>query len=182
MKRETVEKDFNFFKKAFDKFYVYLVLACVSVFLLALYIAIGMNTKIGIAIGVAVMVLYAVLTSTVMKHILGVGYIPHGSEISVSVKNGGISAKDGRKYIPRRMLWLDVTAISGGAKTPDGKTEELYIFKGITRIEADAFEGMTSLKKISFEGTALEWSEIDCKADLDGIETVFLGEATSSEQ
>ena len=179
---KKAQKDFEAFKKAFDKFYLYLVLVCASMFLLGFCMAIWVNAKIGITIGVAAIILYAALTFAVMKHIFGVGYIPHGSEISVSVKNGGISAKDGIKYIPRRMLWLDVTAISGGAKTPDGKTEELYIFKGITRIEADAFAGMTSLKKISFEGTELEWSEIDCKADLDGIETVFLGEATSSEQ
>lgn len=182
MKKETVEKDFKFFKKAFDKFYLYLVLVCASMFLLGFCMAIWVNAKIGITIGVSAIILYAVLTSGVMKHILGVGYIPHGSEISVSVKSGGISAKDGIKYIPRRLLWLDTAAISGGAKEPDGKTEELYIFKGIKRIDADAFAGMTSLKKISFEGTALEWSEIDCKADLNEIETEFLGEATSSEQ
>ena len=80
------------------------------------------------------------------------------------------------------MLGFDVGKISGGAKDPDKTTEELYIFKGIKRIDADAFAGMTSLKKISFEGTSLEWSEIDCKAELDGIETVFLGDLTSPEQ
>ena len=182
MKKEKAEKEFVSFKKAFDIFYLCFAVLCVGGFLLALYIAIMVNTKIGITVGVAVIILYAALTSAVMKHVLGVGYTPRGSEIAVSVKSGGVSAKNLKKYIPRRMLGFDVVAISGGAKAPDKVTEELYIFKGIKRIDADAFAGMTSLKKISFEGTLRQWSEIDCRADLNEIETVFLGDVTSSEQ
>ena len=182
MKKDKAEKEFGYFKKEFDIFYVCFALLCVSAFILAIYIAIMMNARNGIAMGVAVMVLYMIFTSAVMRHVLGVGYTPSGAEISVSVKSGGVSAKSRKKYIPRRMLGFDVGKISGGAKDPDKTTEELYIFKGIKRIDADAFAGMTSLKKISFEGTSLEWSEIDCKAELDGIETVFLGDLTSPEQ
>ena len=190
MKREKTEREFGFYKRAFDIFYLCLVLLSIGGFIFAIYTAIVKSARNGIALGVAVIVLYIIATSVFMKHILGVGYMPIGAEISVSVKAGGVSAKNRKKYIPRRMLGFDTAVISGGAKCCDKKTEELYIFKGIKRIDADAFVGMKSLKKISFEGTSLEWSEIDCKADLSGIETVFLGdiadvqeaEATDAEQ
>ena len=183
MKKKKAVKEYPALKKAFDIFYLCLVIFCGTVFLLSLYLAIGVNTRVGIAVGVCDALLYAALTATQMRRLLGVGYTPHGAEISVCIK-GGRTANciDGKKHIPKRLLWSDVTAIGGAAEKTDALTEELYIHKGIKRIDVDAFLGMTRLRVINFEGTADEWSGIDCKADLSEIEVVFLGETLQKEQ
>lgn len=182
MKKENAVKEYPALKKAFDRFYICLVVFCGAVFLLSLYLAIGVNSRIGIAVGVCDALVYAVFTATEMRELLGVGYAPHGGEMSVIIKGGKTANRvGGRKYIPSRLLWSDVTAIGAGAKKPDILTEEIYIFKGIKKIDADAFAGMEKLRKVIFEGTEEEWSEIECMADISELETVFLGDRTQTE-
>ena len=183
MKNKNAVKEYPALKKAFDSFYLWLVIFCVGIFLLSLYLAIGVDSRIGIAVGVCDALLYFVLTTSLMQRLLGVGYTPHGAELSVCIKGGKTAnCRDLKKYIPKRLLWSDVTAIAGGAKKPDTVTEEIYIYKGLKRIASDAFVGMTGLCRITFEGMAEEWSEIDCEADLSEVEVVFLGDMTGTEQ
>ena len=177
MKKERAVLEYPAVKKRFDRFYLCLVIFSVAVFLLSLYLAIGVNSKIGISIALADGAAYAVITSALMKWILGIGYTLCGGDIYICIKGGSSEiGSEGKKHIPKRLMGFETTAIVGGAKTPDAQTEELYIYRGLERIEADAFKGMTSLQRIIFEGTEEEWSKIDCKAEIYGISLEFLGE------
>ncbi|MBQ8849583.1 MAG: hypothetical protein IJ011_04550 [Clostridia bacterium] len=176
--------DFEKKIQKFNKFYLWLVIAVGVVMVAAITVAVYVSVFAGVIVGIVGALVYLLLLSDEMKRSLGLWYrrIDGGISVSVISPKGKKAAKETERYIPERLMRLDVVAIDApeGKDAPDALAEVLYIPRSVKRIEAGALSGMVSLSRIIYAGSAEEWAAVVCEDELEEIEVIC--ETQSEEQ
>ena len=134
-------------------------------------VAVGIITAIniklfyGVVICVIAAVYYALSTALTLKKELGISYRTVAGALTVTKYDA-----KGREsaWIPRKLLWLDVTEIGAGAFSGSASENlcRIHLPRTITYIGADAFADCPKLSCIYFEGSAEQWAEIESMSDL----------------
>lgn len=167
--------------KKFGKFYISLVIICIAICAIAVIVAVYLTVLGGLLLAMAAAVLYRWLLVEAMRTQLGVGYrrVSGGVACSLIKIATPLYRKDPwelceERYLPSRLIFLDVVEICeseiGGIA--DDFVSEIHIPSSVKRIDGRAFSGMHSIKKIYYAGTLEQWSDVECLADLSGIELV----------
>ena len=172
MENKDFLKVFDERVKKFNRSYLTIVIAAGAVMAAAVTVAVLWRVSVGLLLGICGAVAYMLLLSDMMKRELGLWYKRTEGGIACSVISSKKLEGEKERALPERLMWLDVTALCApeGKDTPDTCAETLYLPVSVKRIEADALSGMAALKRIVYGGSAEEWREVLCEADLSGIE------------
>lgn len=163
--------------KKFNSFYLWLLIAVGALSAAAVISAVYIKVYVGIIIGICAAVAYTAALNNELRLSLGLGYKRVEGGIALTLvepkkdKNGGSSDR----YLPSRLMWLDVVALARPEKecSADREAETLFIPSSVKRIEGGALSGMTSLRRIVFLGSPEEWCEIEKGEELCEYELSF---------
>ncbi len=169
--RDFLKRFDESFKK-FNKSYLTLVIIIGVIMAAAITLAILWRVMAGLLLGIGGAVAYTFLLSDMIKKGLGLWYKRVEGGIACSVISSKKLEGEKERALPERLMWLDVTALCApeGKDAPDTYAEILYLPVSVKRIEADALSGMAALKRIVYGGSAEEWQQVSCEADLSEIE------------
>lgn len=164
--------------KKFNIFHLLLTVVGGAVLIAAIVTAICVKVTTGIIIGICVCVAYTLLLNGIIEGMFGVSYRRVSGGIALTV----IRSKkdlDTCRRLPCRLMGQNVVAIDGRGKQDkaDTRVETLIIPATVRHIEENAFEGMTSLCHIVFEGDAHMWDGVT-HGDLDTLQVEFAKEDT----
>ena len=168
--------------KKFNEFYLHLVVGVGVLLAAAIWVGMKAHVIAGLAVAAVAVCAYALSLAEYMKKKLGLAYTRVQGGVSLTVVDTGSENNKWdvtERYIPSRIMWLDVVEIGGRNKKQKADTgvTAIHIPLSVKKIEKDAFESMTALDTIAYEGTEEEWKEIDILTDLSKIETItFLAE------
>ena len=152
----------------------YLIIVIVSALIAAAGIAVAVIVKVsyGLAIAIAAVLAYALATEYVLQSKIGVSYTSGSGELIITECYG---KKRDQVWIPRRLLWLNVTEIRDEAFDHKSSVyiKTVHLPATLKRIGKDAFKSCEALERICFEGSEAQWAQIECESALDGIELCF---------
>ncbi len=159
--------------KSVNDSYLTIVMISMAMVALGVVVAAFISVAAGLACAICAVLLYMFTTKTVLQKKLGITYKSTSGQLSVIA----LLAK-GREeiWIPRRLLWLDVTELDEKLFTHGG-TESIRILhlpRTIKTIGTSAFEPCEALTDIYYEGSEEDWKEIDCLASTEHLELHFL--------
>ena len=184
----TPEDCFKCRLKGFGEFYLHMVVGVCVLAASSIWLALKVHPFAGLFLAFVTVLVYAVSLEYNLRKKLGLGYsrVKRGAAVSVVDPRAEVKWNREIRRIPERLLWLDVVAI--GEKDPKQKSDvqvtTVYIPVSVKKIDKKAFDGMTALTTLVYEGTEEQWSEVEILADIDGIEIVKSEQktATCSEQ
>lgn len=164
--------------KKFNKFYLWLVIAVGALCVAAVLCAVYVRVFLGVIIGMCAVLAYVFVLSDELRRVFGVRYKRVEGGIALSVISAKNQAESEERYIPSRLMWLDVVALSApeGRFVPDSVTDTLFIPATVKVIEKDALSGMTALCRVVYMGTAEEWQSVETGEELDGLQVAFISE------
>ena len=158
--------------KAAESAYVYVLV--ISGILLggAISIAVLFDVFAGLAVGIASVILYMLLTKNILDRTLGLSYTSNAGSVTITAVKG-----KGREeiFIPSSLIRTTVAELGAHALSDESCSciKVLHLPSTLTEIGAFAFDGCPSLKQICFEGSESEWEKIDCRSDISKYEITF---------
>ena len=165
------------FPKRMEKvqsFYLLLVIMCTIGLGVAIFCAVTQDLMWAAVIAAVSIFFYVRFTGYTLDEQLGVSYKTASGSLTVTrcrARYGDIF------YIPSRLLWYDVEAVSDKAFfSPKAKNAELhtiYIPKSIKHIGKDVFSSCESLTTVCFEGSRAEWEKVTKETDFSGFKMEF---------
>ena len=158
--------------KATNSAYVYVLIISAVLIGGAIALAVLLNVFAGLAVGIAAVLLYMLLTKRLLEKNLGISYISTPGALTItSVKANGRE----EIFIPSSVIRTAVTEIGSKAFSSSSSSciKSVHIPASIVAIGANVFEGCSSLKTVYFEGSESEWEEIESETDLSGYEILF---------
>jgi len=171
--KDKVSEDIDGRIKKFNKNYLCLVICVGAVCAAAIVLAVYLHVMAGLAAAFAGVVGYTLILRDELKKRLGIAYRRVEGGIACALlkpcgKNKGEQTDSEERYLPSRLMWLDVTELCGREKKQiaDSTVKVLHIPASVKKIEADAFVGMISLERIVYGGTEEEWAEAEVLADI----------------
>lgn len=152
--------------------YLVTVVVCTGAAAGAIVIAILFKVSYGVMLAVATVIVYISAVGQILYIKLGFSYLSLSGELRITEVYG---RKRNSVYIPRRLLWLEVTEIRERAfcHSSSAKVQTVYLPKTLKKIGRNAFEGCESLERICFEGSESEWNAVEGAELVCGVEIVF---------
>ena len=151
--------------KSFGNLYLETIIGVGAILATAIFLGVKVNVMLGLCLAIVAVCVYAIVVEDGLRRKLGVAYSRVSGGVSLSVIDTKRNVKWDResRYIPARVMWLDVVALGGrtGKQKADEQVKTVYIPTSVKKIEKNAFEGMTALEKIVYEGTEEQWSEVE---------------------
>ena len=163
--QSTSGEIFAYKLKKLNSFYFQLIVLCGIVAAATIAVAIIANALIGIAVAVALSLIYLYFSRDEVKRSLGIVFTVEGANIKIR-KLRAVIGDDG--FIPPRLMWYDVTTLSSGLIDNEKakSMKRLHIPKTVTHIEKGAFDGCASLKALVFEHSEEEFKNIRIEDEL----------------
>ena len=166
--------------KQFNKFYLWLVIAVGALCAAAVLCAVYVRVFVGIIIGICSALAYVFILSDELHRAFGVRYkrVDGGISLSVTAHKQPVDTEE--RYLPSRLMWLDVVSLSApeGKYVPDKVTDTLFIPATVKVIEKGALSGMTALCRVVYMGSAEEWQSVETGDELEGLQIAFATEDT----
>ena len=180
-KEITVEKndaqaEFLRALKTANSSYLNIVMTCACLALCGIPIAIYVRLLFGIAAAIASVVAYMIATKTLLSKTLGISYETTSGALTVTK----LCAKDKEEiFIPRRLLWVDVTQLGDKAFAGDSSKnmKTVHLPSTLTFIGEDIFEGCEALECVYFEGSQEDFEKIENHTDFSKFQLVFCDSA-----
>ena len=170
--REYTEQKFLFDLSL--TFWAYLVTVVICFVGAAGAIATAVFSKVsyGVMLAVATAVFYASVVGQILYMRLGFSYVSLSGALRITEVYG---KRRDRIFIPRRLLWLEVTEIGEKAfcHASSAKIRTVHLPRTLKKIGKNAFDGCQSLSLICFEGSEQEWNAIEKDISLEKIEIAF---------
>lgn len=166
------------FAKKYDKFksfYLQLIVLCALVAASTIAVAVIANVIVGICVAITLSVIYMYFSRDEMKRSLGIVCDVSDASIKVTSVRAVSSISKTDAFIPARLMWYDVTVISGGALAhkKNAELERLRVPKTVALIEKGAFDGCDTLNTLIFECSEADLSKIKTEEDLSRFTLVF---------
>lgn len=155
--------------RGFENFYLFLVVGCGVLCAAAILIAVYYKVSVGVLAAVLTALIYRYFLGDELKKQLGLTACRVSDGLAVRVVRRNADTEELR--LPARLLWLDVTELTG---IEDGQGEgvtALYLPATLKRIAEDALANCPSLQTLYFDGTPEEWDAVQ-KPELSGIEMI----------
>ncbi len=161
--------------KQFNKFYLWLVIAVGALCAAAVLCAVYVRVFVGIVIGICAALAYVFLLSDELHRAFGVRYRRVEGGISLSVIAPKKPQDTVERYLPARLMWLDVVSLSApeGKYAPDTVTRTLFIPATVKVIEKGALSGMTALCQVVYMGLPEQWQTVETGDELEGLQIAF---------
>lgn len=170
--REYSESDFIADLGYVSKFYTVTVIISALMILAAIFIAVNIKVSTGLICGMVAVLYYIATVTHILKKKLGIAYTSTTGQLRIT----GVFGK-GREeiWIPRRLLWLDVTELEDKAFCHEcsKNIKVVHLPATLTRIGKNAFDGCESLERILYEGSIEQWEEIELECELGEIKVEF---------
>ena len=148
----------------------YLVTVIISAIIASAGVAIAVIVSVfsGLICAIIAAVYYTLAVNNILNKRLGIAYTSETGRLKITKFRG-----KGREecWIPRRLIWLDVTEIEDRALECDcsKSIRIIHLPRTLTRIGKDAFSSCESLERICFEGSEEEWSKIEIESELSKV-------------
>ena len=170
----TAKDCFKCRQRIFSEFYIHLVVGVGLFLAAAIWLGVKVHVLAGLGLAIIAVCVYCISVEDRMRKVLGLAYTSILGGVRLAVVDPQCQTKWDRsiRRIPCRVMWLDVIAIGGrtGRQKADGEVTVVYIPSSVKRIEKNAFEGMTALATLVFEGSAEQWDKVEKLADLSGLQ------------
>ena len=171
MEQSRNEKFLSALKKTAE-LYRNITVICAIIVAGAIAVAALWNVFVGLAMGIAAVLLYMFMSKKALEKWLGISYKSTSGELTVTK----IDAKHKEEiWIPSRLIGLDVTVIEKNAFSAEGSklVKKLHLPATLKEIEEGAFDGCEALEELYFEGTDCEWKEIKNSEKLSSLKITF---------
>ena len=147
--------------------YLLVVIVSAILALIGIWIAVSIKVSYGLMCAMAAVVFYIFAVGNILYKRLGIAYASTTGQLRITKYHAKGRAD---AWIPRRLLWLDVTEIDDGAFDQDSSREITTVHLPLTlrHIGKDVFKGCEKLERICFEGSREEWESIESETDLSG--------------
>ena len=158
--------------KAVNSAYVYVLVISGILIGGAIAVAVLLNVFAGLAIGIAAVLLYMLLTKNLLEKNLGISYTSTPGALTITA----IKPKEREEiFVPSSVIRITVTELGTKAFSHSASSciRTVHIPTSIKIIGADVFEGCSSLKTIYFQGSESDLEEIECESDLSKYEIIF---------
>ena len=153
--RTVTAEGFAIRLQKFEQCYLWLVIGCGCGCALAILIAVMLRVWGGLLLAILVAIAYRVILTDLLKKHLGLSCRRNPDGVAVSVVSEGLPWEE--LWIPRRLLWLDVTELEGAADV-----KRLHLPRSLRRIGSG--EPLARLEQLLYEGSAEEWAAVKCDA------------------
>ena len=171
---DTAKDCFKCRQKIFSEFYLHLVVGVGLILAAAIWLGVKVHVLAGVGLAIIAVCVYCISVEDRMRKVLGLAYTSILGGVCLTVVDPRCQTKwdRGTRRIPCRVMWLDVIAIGGrtGKQKADAEVTAIHIPSSVKRIEKNAFEGMTALATVVFEGSAEQWDKVEKLADLSGLQ------------
>lgn len=149
----------------FDSFYLQLVVLCAVVAAATVAVSIIANALVGLAVAVALALIYAYFSRDELKRSLGVVCTVNNASLRITQLTSAIETD---AFVPSRIMWYDVTEIAHGVLENEKiqGVERLHIPSTVKRIEKGAFDGCDSLQALLFACGEDELEKMSVEEDL----------------
>lgn len=156
----------------FSDFYLHLVIFSGAAVAAAIVISVVSNVLLGIALAFFTASIYTYFSANELKKQLGISYKSVRGGIVITK---AVAAYGDRLYIPRRLMWSDVTEIADGAvaSTKNEKLVAIYIPRSVERIGKDIFGNMSVRAVIYYEASREDWERVDSLTSFEDMEIIF---------
>ena len=148
----------------FSRFYLYLVLGCGAILAVSVVGAVYASIWAGVLVAALVAGIYRWFLADELKKKLGFSEERVSDGLSLS-----LLPRDGEeRFIPEKLLWLEVTELSASAcvSEENATVRAIYLPKTLRRIKMGAFDGLSALEVICFEGDIEAWAKVEKEIDL----------------
>lgn len=156
----------------FERYYLSLVIFTAAAVGVGIVIAVITSVLLGVALVVLSASVYVYFSVDEARKQLGIGF----SNVDGHIVIKRLVARYGEcAVVPSRFIWADVTHIGDGAlaSAKNAELKKIYLPRGIECIGKDIFGKIDANITVCYEGTAEEWSAVECLTDLSGCELVF---------
>ncbi len=162
---EYKESDFIADLGYVSKLYLVTVIISAIMILAAIFVAVNIKVSVGLICGMVAVVYYIITVTHILKKKLGISYTSTTGQLKITELLGKNREEI---WIPRRLLWLDVTEIEDEAFDHEcsRKIKVLHLPSTLKRIGKDAFKSCESLERICFEGNDEEWAKVEIECEL----------------
>lgn len=162
---EYTEQEFLTALKKTSHEYLLVVIVSAVFVMIGIWIAVSVKVSYGLVCAMAAVVFYIFAVGNILYKRLGIAYASTTGQLRITKYHGRGKAD---AWIPRRLLWLDVTEIDDGAFDQDSSHEitTVHLPQTLRRIGKDVFRGCEKLECICFEGNREEWESIESETDL----------------
>ena len=171
--------------KKFNRFYLWLIIGLSALSVAAIVTAVYYNAFVGILLGICVLLAYNFTLRDELRRSLGVSYkrVEGGISLTPIAQKSKKEAEIIEKVLPSRLMWLDVVAISAPEKdaVTDTRTEIIFIPSSVTAVDENAFEQMSALRRIVYDGSSEAWQGIFGGVLSDAVELVFSNESNDED-
>jgi len=174
--KNDVQSEFLHALKLANSSYLNIVMTCGCLAICGIIIAIHVRLLYGVAVSFAAALAYMVATKMLLRKALGISYETTSGALTVTK----LCAKNKEEiFIPRRLLWVDVTEIRDKAFADDTSKNMrvLHLPATLTLIGENIFEGCDSLETVYFEGTQEEFEKIESSTDFSTFQLIFCDSA-----
>ena len=153
-----------------SKAYLLTVIICAAVAAAGVAVAVIVKVSYGLICALCAVVAYIGAVNNILYKRLGVAHKSESGRLTVTEYYG--KNRD-EAWIPRRLLWLDVTALGDEAFDHESSKniKVVHLPRTLRHVGKDVFKGCESIERICFEGSRSEWEEIESETDL-GVYTV----------
>lgn len=150
--------------KGFRNFYIFLIVACALMAVIAILLAVYVHPLGGLAVALILCLCYRIFLPDELSRRLGLSYRRVSDGIALSVK----TAKREEIELPSRLMGLDVTALEAPANTASAASVRLLrIPSSLLRIDPKAFSAMPVLEELVFDGDREALSSLAWRSGID---------------
>lgn len=156
----------------FRDYYIQLLWCVGAGVALGVALAVIYNVIVGACVTILSAVVYGVFTYDEMLKRVGIGY----KSIEGGIRVTACRAVYGEVlWIPQSIIWFNITEIGDRAFESEKNRELKKVFfpKTVTKIGSDIFAGCESICEIYFEGDEEQWETIEKETDFTSVKVIF---------